>query len=145
MAGTVQGYNKWVEYAMTGVVDMVTDTFKLAVVNGYVFNAADDVYGDISVSEIAQANGYTSGGYTLNNKTFGYNTGLGKTKFDADDINIAASGGSIGPFTGAVVYSSTTGKLFYYIDFGETVTVLDATSYLLVGNTNGFVNITKGS
>lgn len=144
MAGTVHGYNKYMEYGLSGVINLSTGAFKLCLVNGYTFNSADDVYSDISTFEVAQANGYTTGGYSLNNKTFGYNTGLGKTKLDADDINVAATGGSIGPFTGAAIYHTATGKLCEYINFGETVTVLDATSYQLVFNVNGIMNWTKG-
>lgn len=87
-------FNSFREYMADGTFDLNSNTFK-ASLHTSAFTPdlnADTVFADIG-SELATANGYTAGGYTLANVVW---TRSGATvKFDADDVNIAASGAGL--------------------------------------------------
>jgi len=73
-----------------GVINLLTDTFRLALVDsGYVPDLdADAVWGDVSAHEVADGDGYTTGGALLTGKTLTRSTW--KTTFDANDITFTA-------------------------------------------------------
>lgn len=87
-------FNSFREYMADGTFDLNSNTFK-ASLHTSAFTPdlnADTVFADIG-SELATANGYTAGGYTLANVVW---TRSGATvKFDADNVNIAASGAGL--------------------------------------------------
>ena len=106
MAASITFYNSFKEYVADGTFDLNTDTFKVALVlSGYTFSAAHTVYADISASEHANANGYTTGGATLASVTFSQTSGT--ATFDAADTTWTASGGSI-VARRAIIYKSGT-------------------------------------
>jgi hypothetical protein len=115
-------------------------TYKLALTNTEPNIATVDSFDDIT--EISAGNGYTAGGYTLANVAI-TRTGA-VTKFDADDITIAASGGSIGPFQWGVLYNDTaTGNnAICKISFESATTVVDGDSPVLRFNVDGVVSVT---
>lgn len=63
-------------------------------------------------------------------------------KLSADDIDIVASGGSIGPGYALLIYDASIMKPLGYIDFGQAQTAGDTTSYKIRWNTNGIFNWT---
>lgn len=65
-------------------------------------NTGNALWADVSASEIAGGNGYTTGGATLANDTV--TTATNGWKYDSDDPSWTASGGSIPAFRYAVVY-----------------------------------------
>jgi hypothetical protein len=106
-AGAVQLYDSTAK-ALMGGGDLTTATVKLALVaSSYTPNQdTDDAWADVSAGEIAGANGYTTGGYTLQSPTLneiakGFN-------FDSADPTWTASGGSIAAWRYGVLYISGT-------------------------------------
>lgn len=130
-------------------VDLSSDVFKVILVNGYTFDATHTQKSQIT-GEPATANGYTAGGEVLDNTDWGWDAGNGFTRFDADDISWSASGGAIGPVTGAVIYNSSitvpnTNRLMCYLDFGETVTISDSSEFKLTFHIDGVFSLTQDS
>lgn len=143
MAVSVNFYNNFIEDIGLQRMNLATDTFKIMLVNGYVFNAAHASKASI-LNELGTGNGYTAGGATLT-QSWLFNSGL--TRFDADDVSwLVDVGGTIGPCTGAIIYndtvtSPTDDRLVCYIDFGTTETAGASTEFKIVFDTNGIFTI----
>lgn len=105
-----------------GVHNLNTDTFKVLLTNSAPSAASHAVKSDIT--EISAGNGYTAGGADIQN-AFSATGGVGT--MTATDVEITASGGTIGPFRWAVLYndtpSSPTDPLMSYIDYGSEITL----------------------
>ena len=113
----------------TGAIDFSSDTFKIILMDtGFSFNKdTHEEYSDVSGSELSSGNGYTTGGNTL--------AGVSVTEDDTDDrteitwnnTSWTASGGSIGPTPGAIIYDDTVANdpIVGYIDFGGEQTQAD--------------------
>lgn len=113
----------------TGAIDFSSDVFKIILMDtGFSFNKdTHETYTDVSGSELASGNGYTTGGNTL--------AGVSVTEDDTDDrteitwnnTSWTASGGNIGPTPGAIIYDNTeaTKTIVGYIDFGGEQTQAD--------------------
>lgn len=113
----------------TGAIDFSSDTFKIILMDsGFTFDIDDhETYSDVSGSELSAGNGYTAGGNTL--------SGVSVTEDDTDDrceitwnnTTWVASGGSIGPTPGAIIYDDTdsSDSIVGYIDFGGEQTQAD--------------------
>ncbi|MCK4525979.1 hypothetical protein KAW18_01305 [candidate division WOR-3 bacterium] len=98
---------------------------------GFTFNKdTHHGYADVSASELANGNGYSTGGNTL--------AGVAVTEDDTDDwtevtwdnTSWTASGGAIGPSPGAIIYDDTptspqADPIIGYIDFGGDQTQAD--------------------
>lgn len=68
MASTITAYDKLWKLLLTGGIDLDTDTLKLALVtSSYTPSTAHDEWADVSANEVANGNGYTTGGVTLAN------------------------------------------------------------------------------
>lgn len=108
MATTVS--NHFLYMLMTKKIDLENDTCKaILMATGFSFNRdTHATLTDVSGSELSNGNGYTTGGITL--------TGVTVTEDDTNDRAIAtwndavwtASGGSIGPTAGCIIYDDTT-------------------------------------
>lgn len=113
----------------TKAVDFANDVFKIILMtSGFTFSIDDDaLYADVSADELANGNGYTTGGNTL--------AGVSVTEDDSNDrcgvtwsnTSWTAAGGSIGPTPGAIIYDDTLAgdPLVQYIDFGAEYTQAD--------------------
>jgi len=113
----------------TKAIDFVNDVFKIALMDtGFTFNKDTHAeWADVSGSELVSGNGYTTGGNTL--------AGVSVTEDDVDDrcevtwnnTTWTASGGSIGPTPGAIIYDDTVlnDPIVGYIDFGGEQTQAD--------------------
>jgi len=114
------------------VVDFANDSFKIILMaSGFVFNRdTHHGYADVSGSELPTANGYTANTKVL--------TGVAVTEDDADDrceitwanVQWTATGGSIGPTSGAIIFDDTVitplaDPIVGYIDFGGDQTQAD--------------------
>ena len=134
-------FDKFKEYEGDGTIDMDDDTFKiLLLADTYMPDSTDAVYADIIAHELAAANGYSTGGYTLQNVTWADVAGV--TKADADDpVWTSAS------FTCryAVVYDDTPESpedpLVCLLDLGENKTALGGNFYVNF-HANGFLTAT---
>jgi len=113
-------YNSFKRDIMNGGIDLDTDTIKVALVTSSYTPDIDahDNYDDIT-NEVANGNGYTTGGATLSVTVSVDNTD-DEGVFDATDTSWTTSTITA---RGAVIYKSTgvgsTSKLICYIDFGS--------------------------
>lgn len=87
--------------------------------------ATNAVYGDISSNELANGNGYTTGGATLT-VTKSNSSGVEKLVVSSDVV-LTASGGSVGPARYLVIYNSTqttpNKPLVGWYDYGSSFTL----------------------
>ena len=126
---TTEAANKIKYLLATGAINFSSDTFKIILMGtGFTFNKdTHHYYSDVSGSELASGNGYTTGGNTL--------AGVSVTEDDTDDrteitwnnTSWTASGGAIGPTPGAIIYDDThaSDAIVGYIDFGGEQTQAD--------------------
>jgi len=130
MANTIA--NKLKYLLAVGAIDFSTDIFKIILMDtGFVFDKdTHHGYADVSGEELPTGNGYTAGAKTL--------TGVTLTEDDVDDrteirwanVTWTASGGSIGPTPGAIIFDDTVttptaDPVISYIDFGGEQTQAD--------------------
>jgi hypothetical protein len=104
-------------------------TFKIILMaSGYSFNIdTAHGYADVSASELAAGYGYTAGGATLSGVTVTENDTTNLCEVTWANPTWTASGGSIGPSPGAIIYddsatSPQADTIIGYIDFGGDVT-----------------------
>lgn len=138
---TISIYNKFKEYIADGSIDLDTDTFKIILLDSsHTFTATNTQLTDVSANEIANGNGYTTGGATLSSVTWTESSGT--VTFDAADVTWTASGGSI-TATDAVIYDDTsTGDLLVAsIDFGGSQTAGDGTDFKITWNASGIFTL----
>ena len=127
--------NKFKFLLASKIIDFANDSFKIILMGtGFVFNKdTHHGYADVSANEVADGNGYTTGGATL--------AGVAVTEDDTDDrcevtwndVTWTASGGSIGPTPGAIIFDDTVAAagvtvadpVIGYIDFGGEQTQAD--------------------
>ena len=112
-------YTAFKRDALKKIHDLVNDDIKVALVNGYTVDQDGHAgYSDIT-NEVANGNGYTTGGVSLTSKAVTADNTNHRGKYSAD--NASWSDSTI-TATGAVIYNNTaSGKpLIAYIDFGGT-------------------------
>lgn len=146
MATTISAYNNITNMLGQGLLDLDTDTFKLALVtSSYTFSAAHDEWADASANEVAAGSGYTTGGETLSTPTFTQVSGT-QYKWDAVDVTwssltktfragILYASGTFGAFTNPLIayilYDDTPADVTVTgVDF---VNVWHATGIMTVG------------
>lgn len=114
-------YNSFKQKIMNGSIDLDTDTLKVALVTSSYSPDQDahDNYDDLT-NEVANGNGYTTGGATLANKAVTADNTDNEGVFDADDVSWTSSTITA---RGAVIYKdsgvASTSPLIAYIDFGS--------------------------
>ncbi len=100
---------------------------------------ADLDYADISANEVANGNGYTTGGATLTTKAVSQDNTDDEGMFDADDVTW---GSSTIDAEAAVLYDVTnSNKLICYIDFGGTKSSSSG-DFKIEWNAEGILNLT---
>jgi len=115
-----------------GRIDFASDTFKMILMStGFTFDPdTHHGYADLSASELANGNGYTTGGVTLAGVTVTENDTTDLCEITWNNATWTASGGTIGPTPGAVIFDDTAASpqadtVVGYIDFGGEVTEPD--------------------
>ena len=139
---TVSKYNVLGLNFLTGLVKS-SDTLKVMLLaNTYTFSAAHDEKADVVSHELANGNGYTTGGAKLAGVTTGQVSGV--ATLDANDTVWTASGGAIGPVRYAVVYDDTASgdPILFMIDFGADKTADDGAEFKIRWHTDGILTIT---
>lgn len=139
MAVTVTMYPSWKDVMGEGA-NLASDSFKIVLLSGASYNAADDELADITANQLATANGYTQDSKTLASVTW---TSDGtNNKLDADDVTWTASGGSIAASAAAIYDDTLSGdKLVCFIDFGGTVTAVDGAAFKILWNAAGIFTL----
>lgn len=127
MANTV--CNNFKGMLLEGYINGLTDTFKIILMAaGFVYDPDSDyTYADVSASEAANGNGYTTGGQTLSGATISINTASGVATLSWNQIEWTASGGTISA-SGAIIFDDSTtlashghtDAIVSYIDFSAT-------------------------
>jgi len=89
----------------------------------------------VADDELGGGNGYTQDNYVLSLLDSGISETEDKAYFDYDNVSWTASGGSIGPSPGAILYddTSTDDVIIGYIDFGLDKTAPDGSNFNING------------
>lgn len=118
------------------------DTYKVRLMSAATFNATHTTLAATSGTEVANGNGYTTGGATLSGVTVTTTTTNDAT-FDASDVTWSASGGSI-QAVAAIIYNDTDtdDPPLAFIDFGGTETADSGSDFKLVWNASGIFTFT---
>jgi hypothetical protein len=120
---TFNKFNNFVQYLGTGVMNLTSDTVKVMLTNTAPV-ATNNYYGDISSTELANGNGYTTGGATVTGT--GWTNSSGTSSYAAGATTWTSVTGSMGPFRYVVYYDSTpaTNKpLIGWYDYGSALTL----------------------
>ena len=121
-------------------VDYGTHVFKLILMaTGFSFNKdTHALYADISASELANGNGYTTGGQTLANVSVTEDDTHDRSYVSWDDATWTPSGGNIGPSPGAVIIDDTHASdlVVGYIDFGSDQTATPGGTFVVSAAVN---------
>ena len=126
--------------------DFDTDTIKMGLTtNSYTPNQDDHQYYDVSISnEVAAGNGYSTGGYTLANKTIGRT--LNVVKLDNTvDPNWTTGAGETLTARRAFSYDSSPGSnkpLMTWVDFGQDESASNGGTFTIVLDAGGLATIT---
>ena len=134
-------YAKMFEKAFLEEISLLADANKVALTSSSYTPAQDthDYYAALT-NELANGNGYTTGGTAIVNDTFGYTAGTNTWMYDADDTSWSSA-----TFTAryGVPYDSTpTNKpLFTYQDFGGDFSV-SAGTFTISWNAAGIWTVT---
>jgi hypothetical protein len=117
------------EAISTKLIQATTDTFKVYFTNTAPSAAADAVLGDLP-AEIANGNGYTTGGLTAD--ITASRSGNTTTWSLASPVVLTATG-AVGPFQYWVIYSDTSAaaNLVGYLDHGSAVTMANTDTYTI--------------
>ncbi len=133
------------------VLSTTTNTYQLAATPG---GAAINTSGSQSGTHTRYASGsyevygnaWPVGGPTLSSVAVAqFNSGDGNNdaaQLTASNVDVVASGGSIGPAYAAVLYDSSTMKVLAFISFGQAQSAGDTTDFKIVWNTAGIINWT---
>jgi hypothetical protein len=133
-------FHEFVKYAGDGTIDLDSHTFKAVLTNTAPSQANNTVLAD--VTQIANGNGYTTGGVTLSSVTWAETgAGTGVWRFNAADFSWTASGGDIATFRYVVIYddtpSSPADPLVGYWDYGAALNVTDGNTFTVDIGANG--------
>jgi hypothetical protein len=136
VAVTISLYNHTAKRFGSGE-NAVGDTYKVKLLTAATFDATHTTLAATGGTEVANANGYTTGGATLSGVAVTTIT-TNDAKFDADDVTWSASGGSITASYG-ILYddSDTDDPPVAFIDFGGSETASSGTDFLIVWNASG--------
>lgn len=137
---TFTKFDSFVEALAEKVHNLGSDTLKVVLTNSAP-SAANTVLANIT--QIANGNGYTTGGSTSAQSSSAQASGV--YKLVLGDVTFTASGGSIGPFRYVVLYNdtATNDELIGYYDYGTNLTITTGNSFLVdFDPTNGALTIT---
>jgi len=117
---TFQKFYATVEAIHEKKIDLSSDVLKLMLTNTAPILSNTQ---KSDITEISAGNGYSAGGSTLTVSSSSQSSGL--YSLVLSDLTITASGGSIGPWRYAVIYSdtSTNDLLLWYADYGFSITM----------------------
>lgn len=145
MAVTISRYNHTSKKLMNKEVDL--STLKVMLLNSSAsFTATNTTLNQVNNSGAYQVsgNGWTSGGVTLSNVAVTVVDTNG-AMLDADDVDVEATGGAIGPAYALVIYDDTDSNdaPLWFIDFDGAQTAGEGTSFKITFNANGILRVTS--
>jgi hypothetical protein len=141
MAVTISVYNHTAAKFADGSF-AVGDTYKVKLLTAATFDATHATLAATGGTEVAGANGYTTGGQALANVAVTTVT-TNDAKFDADDVTWSASGGSI-TASYAILFDDTDANdpPLAFIDFGGSQSAGDGTQFKVIWNASGIFTFT---
>ena len=131
-------FNSFVEALAEKTHNLGADTLKVVLTNSAPA-AANTVLADIT--QIANGNGYTTGGSTATTSSSAQTSGT--YKLVLADVTFTASG-SMGPFRYAVLYNdtATSDELIGYWDYGSSITLASGETFTVdFDATNGVLQL----
>ena len=101
-------YNTFKEYMGDGTIDLDGDTFRMGLFQS-TSNFATATLSRLSevTNQVANGNGYTTGGATISAITWATGASASEMRFDSTAVIWTATGGTIANIKGAVIYSDT--------------------------------------
>lgn len=141
MPVSISLYNHTAQRFASGA-NVAADTYKVKLLTAATFNATHTTLAATGGTEVANGNGYTTGGATLANVAITTVT-TNDAKFDADDVVWSASGGAI-TASYAILYNATDtdSPPVAFINFDGSVSAGDGTDFKIVWNASGIVTFT---
>lgn len=132
MAITMTKFNLWVQnsWGTSTATNFASDTLKIALTNSAPSASQSPATYSGLASEIANGNGYTTGGISLATLTWSNSSGTSTLATTATPT-WTASGGSMATFRYFYIYDVTTGYLVAFGDNGSGVTLTTGQSYQL--------------
>lgn len=123
-----------------GTIDLDSHTFKAVLTNTAPVPGTNEVLADIT--QIANGNGYTTGGVTLTSVTFlETGAGTGIWRFTCADFSWTSSGAGMGTFRYVVFYDDTptspADPLVGYLDYGSALSIPAGSTFTVDVQTNG--------
>jgi len=145
MATAIHRYNTTIKRIVNQDIDL--SGCKVMLLNNSVsFDATDvtlvDVAGADYVNEV-HGNGWDEGGVALTNLR-GEVAATNGAMLDADDLEVVATGGPIGPAYFAVVYDQNEAPL-YLIDFDGAKTADESSPFKIVWSSLGITRFTQAA
>jgi hypothetical protein len=139
---TYNKFNQFVEYMAEQVVNLGSDTLKVALTNTQP-SVSNTILANIT--QISNGNGYTTGGTAATQSASAQSSGT--YKLTVADVVFTASTGDIGPFRYAVLYddtpSSPADPLIAWWDYGAPITVADGETFTVdFDSSNGVLQLT---
>lgn len=137
MSSAYNKFNSFVQNLTDKTQNFSADTFKVMLTNTAPV-ATNATYSAISGTEVANGNGYTTGG-TVTTITESNTSGV--VKEVGTPITWTATG-SVGPLRYAVLYNSTSGGLVGWWDYGSSVTLNSGDTFVWTPDpTNGIFQL----
>jgi hypothetical protein len=139
-------FNQFFQNVGRGVHNLHTNTLKVALTNSAPNIATQALLSDIT--QIANGNGYTTGGFTLAGQSFTLDSAVAELL--ASDLVITASGGTMATWRYPVLYDDTPSSpldpLIGYLDVGGAIALADGQSRTLdFSATNGLIRFGAGT
>ena len=116
-------------------IDLSADSIKVILMeSGFVFDKDNHAtYAQVLSNELPGGNGYLQNNKSLSTQVVTENDTDDRAEMTCDDVSWTASGGSIGPTPGAILYddSSPDNTIIGYIDFGEDLTATSGNTLVI--------------
>jgi hypothetical protein len=141
MAVTISLYNHTAKLFADGS-NAAADTYKVKFYTAATFDATNTTLAGVGGTEATTGTGYTTGGPALSNVTVTTVT-TNDARFDADDVTLTASGGSITASFG-VIYNDTDANdpPLAFINFDGSQSAGAGTDFKIIWDANGIFSFT---
>lgn len=131
-------FNDFVKFLGTASFNFSSDTLKVMLTNTAPV-ATNSAYSDISATEVANGNGYTTGGATATLSSWTQTSGTAKLVLNSPTFTAT---GAVGPFRYVVLYDSTSGKLIGWWDYASSISLANTDTFSpTFDGTNGVLQI----
>ena len=149
MAVTVSTYNHTAKKLLDLSLVDEAENFYLELLTGdasFLASHTTQAQVDNSGGHEVYGNGWTQGGENLSNVA-GTTTTTNDAMLDASDVEVTATGGSVGPADAALVYvdeggAGTVLTPLWFIDFGESKTATVGNVFPVIWNASGIAQVT---